>query len=96
LEIKNFFYCDVSSLNIEKSQLIIQELREKNYNSIQVPENVFGLKINHEKWPFKEDSVDCIVNNLSLHNVNSLEQTLISYNESLKPDGCFIGNFPLI
>lgn len=56
-----------------------------------MPETIFGLKINHEKWPFQENSIDCIVNNLFLHSVNSIEEIMIKYNESLKADGCFIG-----
>ena len=95
MEIKNFIYCDVSTNNIEKSHKIISVLR-KNSKRIQIPENIFGLKINHEKWPFQDNSIDCIVNNLYLHSVNSTEEIFIKYNESLKPDGCFIGYSYLI
>ena len=91
MEIKTFIYCDISSQNIEKSSKLIDTFR-KSVKTIQIPENIFGILITHEKWPFLENSIDCIVNNLNLHSVNSLEEILIKYNESLKPDGCFIGN----
>jgi NADH dehydrogenase [ubiquinone] 1 alpha subcomplex assembly factor 5 len=57
-----------------------------------LPENIFAVLINHDKWPFKDNSVDCIVNNLYFHNTDSLEALLKKYQKSLLPDGCLLGN----
>jgi hypothetical protein len=57
-----------------------------------LPENIFGVLINHDKWPFKDNSVDCIINNLYFHNTDSLEGLLDCYHKSLIPDGCLMGN----
>jgi hypothetical protein len=60
---------------------------------LNLPDNIFPLLINHDKWPFMDNSVDCIVNNLYLHNTDSFETLLKKYNSSLVPDGCLISNF---
>ena len=57
-----------------------------------MPENCFGLKIDNEKWPFQSNSIDCIINNLNLHNVNNTENLFREYNNSLVPDGLFTAN----
>ena len=59
----------------------------------KLPKNMFPLLINPDKWPFKENSVNCIINNLLLHNVENLEEYLKQINNSLVPDGCFLSNF---
>jgi SAM-dependent methyltransferase len=91
LDIKTFIYCDISGENMEKSEEAIHSLRNNKGIKLELPENIFGLKISHEKWPFRENSLHCIVNNFYLHNVNNSEELFLKYNESLKPDGCFIG-----
>jgi NADH dehydrogenase [ubiquinone] 1 alpha subcomplex assembly factor 5 len=48
--------------------------------------------INHDKWPFKDNSIDCIINNLYLHNTDSFEELLRRYQKTLVPDGCLLGN----
>lgn len=45
-----------------------------------------------EEWlPFREESFDLILSNLSLHWVNDLPGALIQINRTLKPDGLFLG-----
>jgi NADH dehydrogenase [ubiquinone] 1 alpha subcomplex assembly factor 5 len=89
---KTFIYCDVSEENLIKCKEIIDNIKKENNPNINIPENIFPVLINHEKWPFKENSIDCIVNNLYLHNTDSLENILKKYNDSLIPDGCIISN----
>jgi hypothetical protein len=98
LKIKNFVFCDISTQNLDKSHELINSLREINLNKgvIQLPDNIFGLKINQEKWPFQNESIDCIINNFYLHNVNNLENVFIRYCESLKLDGCFLSIFIIL
>lgn len=44
-----------------------------------------------EEWlPFKEESFDLVLSNLSLHWVNDLPGALIQINRALKPDGLFL------
>ncbi len=45
-----------------------------------------------EEWlPFREESFDLVLSNLSLHWVNDLPGALIQINRSLKPDGLLLG-----
>jgi len=45
-----------------------------------------------EEWlPFREESFDLVLSNLSLHWVNDLPGALIQINRSLKPDGLLMG-----
>jgi NADH dehydrogenase [ubiquinone] 1 alpha subcomplex assembly factor 5 len=60
---------------------------------INVPNNVFPILINQDKWPFKDNSINCIINNLYLHSVESLENHLKSIRDSLIPDGCLLTNY---
>jgi NADH dehydrogenase [ubiquinone] 1 alpha subcomplex assembly factor 5 len=81
----------VSEENLKRSKERIDAVRaDKNYTNL--PENIFGVLINHDKWPFKDNSVDCVINNLYLHNTDSLEELFKRYQRSLIPDGCLIGN----
>lgn len=57
------------------------------------PRNIFPLLISNEKWPFEDNSINCIINNLYFHSVESYEDLLRKYNKSLIPDGCLFGNF---
>ena len=76
-----------------RSKAIIDEMISRDGDKLNLPENIFPVLINHDKWPFVDDSIDCIVNNLYMHNTDSLEGLLKKYNSSLVPDGCFITNF---
>jgi NADH dehydrogenase [ubiquinone] 1 alpha subcomplex assembly factor 5 len=91
IETKTLVYCDVSEANIMHSKEKIDKLRNEGKVS-NLPENIFGVVINHDKWPFKDNSIDCIVNNLYFHNTDSLEDLLKRYNKSLVSDGCLVGN----
>lgn len=44
-----------------------------------------------EFLPFKENSLDLVVNNLGLHSINDLPGHLIQVKTALKPDGLFVG-----
>jgi len=57
-----------------------------------LPQNIFSLLINKEKWPFKAESLDCIFNNLYLHTNENLENILKQYNKSLIKDGFLVSN----
>jgi NADH dehydrogenase [ubiquinone] 1 alpha subcomplex assembly factor 5 len=49
-----------------------------------------GLVADEELLPFKEQSFDAILSNLSLHWVNDLPGALAQIRSSLKPDGLFL------
>jgi len=50
-----------------------------------------ALAADEEALPFKSESFDLVVSNLSLHWVNDLPGTLLQVRHILKPDGLFIG-----
>jgi len=90
---KNFIYCDYTEKSLVDSKSKIDKLREEaSLNKKHLPKNIFGLLINKEKWPFKEESLDCIFNNLYLHSNENLEQILKQYNKSLIKDGFLVSN----
>ena len=89
MKTKTFIYCDSSELNLQNSKKRIDAIRKTVKN---LPENCFGIRINDEKWPFQTNSVDCIINNLNLHNSNNLEGLFRSYNSCLVSDGLFAAN----
>lgn len=90
---ENFIYCDISEKNIYESKKRIDKLLKDHQNPDNLPKNIFPVLINQEKWPFKDNSINCIINNLYLHNVENLEEHLRKLNNSLVPDGCLISNF---
>jgi NADH dehydrogenase [ubiquinone] 1 alpha subcomplex assembly factor 5 len=51
-----------------------------------------GLVADEELLPFKEQSFDAILSNLSLHWVNDLPGALAQIRSSLKPDGLFLAS----
>jgi NADH dehydrogenase [ubiquinone] 1 alpha subcomplex assembly factor 5 len=65
----------------------------KNSKSLNFPSNIFPVLFEQDKWPFKENSLNCIINNLCFHNVEDLESHLNLLKYSLKPDGCILANF---
>lgn len=89
-------YCDYTEESLKHSKAKIDKLREDyskqaNKKSL-LPKNIFGVLINKEKWPFKEESIDCIFNNLYLHTNDNLENILKQYNKSLIKDGFLVSN----
>ncbi len=66
-----------------------------NKNDKTIPKNIFGILINKEKWPFQDESIDFIFNNLYLHTNENLENILKQYNKSLIKDGIFVSNILL-
>ncbi|KAJ3323346.1 NADH dehydrogenase [ubiquinone] 1 alpha subcomplex assembly factor 5 [Boothiomyces sp. JEL0866] len=44
-----------------------------------------------EKLPFENNTFDAVISSMALHWVNDLPGTLVQINNSLKPDGVFIG-----
>lgn len=50
--------------------------------------------LDDEKWldTFKENQFDLIVNNMTLHWVNEIEDTLRAFNKTLEPDGVFMSS----
>jgi SAM-dependent methyltransferase len=100
---KNFIYCDYTEKSLLHSKSIIDQLRllqSKYDNNLQnidkkktpLPKNIFPLLINKEKWPFKDETIDCIFNNLYLHTCENLENILKIYNKSLIKDGFLVSN----
>lgn len=47
--------------------------------------------IDEETWDFEEESLSLIINNLTLHWVNNLEQTFKNFNKSLESNGVYLG-----
>jgi SAM-dependent methyltransferase len=50
------------------------------------------LIMEEEALPFGDDSLNLVVNGLSLHTVNDLPGVLVQVRRALKPDGLFIGS----
>lgn len=50
------------------------------------------LIMDEEALPFGDDSLNLVVNGLSLHTVNDLPGVLVQVRRALKPDGLFIGS----
>jgi NADH dehydrogenase [ubiquinone] 1 alpha subcomplex assembly factor 5 len=100
VEIENLIYCDVSEKSLIESKKRVDDYlnsiknnQENNSNQVNIPKNIYPVLINQEKWPFKENSLDCVINNLFLHNVENFEEHLKSIRDSLVPDGCLLTNF---
>lgn len=101
IEIENFIYCDISEKNLIESKKRVDDfLNSTNKTNkrdklppANIPKNIYPVLINQEKWPFKDNSLDCVINNLYLHNVENFEDHLKLIRESLIPDGCLLTNF---
>jgi NADH dehydrogenase [ubiquinone] 1 alpha subcomplex assembly factor 5 len=54
--------------------------------------NVGGIRVaaDEEFLPFKDNSLDLVTSNLTLHSTNDLPGTLLQIRRALKPDGLFI------
>ncbi|KAJ1961574.1 hypothetical protein IWQ62_003816 [Dispira parvispora] len=89
--------CDASPRMLYRDQH--QELRSRNgvvegeeeIEGEGEPVNVEYRVMDEEKLDFKENSVEAIVSNLSLHWVNDLRGTLVQIRRALVPDGMFLG-----
>lgn len=60
-----------------------------------IPDEIIPKVIDEEKdWTkeFKENDFDLIVNNMSLHWVNDLENSINNFKQTLEPDGVFIAS----
>jgi NADH dehydrogenase [ubiquinone] 1 alpha subcomplex assembly factor 5 len=59
-----------------------------------IPNEIIPIVCDEEQWSqqFKENSLDLIVSNCTLHWVNELESTLKQMSNSLEPDGVFISS----
>ena len=54
-------------------------------------DGVIRIQADEEWIPIKDNSVDIVISNLSLHWVNDLPGSLIQIRRCLKPDGLFLG-----
>lgn len=53
---------------------------------------IVPVVLDEELLPFKPNTFDLIISNLSLHWINDLPGTLIQINKALKPNGLFLAN----
>ena len=58
----------------------------------KIPKNTYFITAEEEFLPLQAESLDLFVSNLNLHFNNSLELSLKKILESLKSDGCLVGN----
>ena len=61
----------------------------------KLPEEMIPVVIDEEKnWAehFKEGQFDLIINNMTLHWVNEIEDTLRGFHRTLEPDGVFMSS----
>ncbi|RHZ69495.1 hypothetical protein Glove_283g98 [Diversispora epigaea] len=77
---KKLIMCDMSEKMLERDK------------DIKADVEVERMVVNEELLPFKENSLEIVLSNLSLHWVNDLPGALIQINRSLKPDGAFIAS----
>lgn len=57
-----------------------------------LPEGALRLHADEEFFPFRENALDMVLSNLTLHTVNDLPGTLLRIRTSLKPDGVFLAS----
>ena len=57
----------------------------------QTPKDAIRVQGDEEFLPYRPESLDLVVSNLSLHWVNDLPGCLAQIKQSLKPDGLFLG-----
>eukprot|EP00347_Sterkiella_histriomuscorum_P009114 403342468 len=97
-EIENFYFCEPSKECVEKSYEIINSKIETGFYEklgVNQPDQIIPKVLDEETdWAkeFKNDSLDLIVNNMSLHWVNDLHGTLNNFRQSLEPDGLFMAS----
>ena len=51
----------------------------------------YYLQAEHDLWPFQPNSIDLIIDNLTIHLATDINVSLKRILESLKPDGCLVG-----
>lgn len=60
-----------------------------------MPNEIIPVVVDEEtQWntQFKENQLDLIVNNMTMHWVNEIEQTFVNFQRTLEPDGVFISS----
>ena len=77
---KRLIMCDMSSNMLERDK------------DVKYDVNVERIVVDEELLPFKENSLEAVISNLSLHWVNDLLGAMIQIQRSLKPDGVFIAS----
>lgn len=98
IQIETFIYCDVAEDNLLESKRRIdsylENFNKEKYKNVSktLPKNIFPVLINQDTWPFKDNSLNGIINNLSLHCVEDLEVHLGKLNSSLISDGFILAN----
>ena len=55
-----------------------------------------ALAADEERLPFRPESFDLVVANLSLHTINDLPGTLVQLRRALVPDGLFLASVPAL
>ena len=78
------FICGSSTQGIKNTKKVLD--KELPY----LPKHY--LLAEEELWPFKDESLDLVVTNLSLHQSNDLSTSFQRILKSLKPDGIMIGH----
>ncbi|CAG8456144.1 5750_t:CDS:10 [Acaulospora morrowiae] len=78
--IKKLIMCDMSEKMLERDK------------DVKYDVDVERMVVDEESLPFKENSLEAVLSNLSLHWVNDLPGAMIQIRRSLKPDGVFIAS----
>ncbi|CAG8680358.1 2786_t:CDS:2, partial [Racocetra persica] len=77
---KKLLMCDMSEKMLERDKNVTYDVE------------VERIVVDEELLPFKENSLEAVISNLSLHWVNDLPGTMIQIQRSLKPDGLFLAS----
>ena len=97
-EVEKFYFCEMSEVSLQKSYDIITERVENGFfdkTKTNVPDEMIPVVIDEEtEWldKFKEGQLDLIVNNMTIHWLNDLQQTFKNFHHTLEPDGVFIAS----
>lgn len=94
MTVEKFFFCEPSERSVQRSyDIITSRINSGFLDSATLPDEIVPTVVDEEtEWlnKFKEGQFDLIVNNMTLHWLNEIEQTLRTFNHTLEPDGVFM------
>lgn len=85
--LEKIFIIDYSTSQLERAKKVL----DKHFQNFEELETYY-LIVDHDQWPFKPNTFDLIIDNLTLHLCNDVQVSLKRLLISQKPDGCLLGN----
>lgn len=73
---------------------VYKMLKEDEFKRKEIvqPGEIETMVVDEAEWPFEEDSLCLIMNNLTLHWQNNIEASFAGFHKSLRPNGAYIGS----